>query len=170
MSDQKKSSGWFIDALTNTNRRKKSITADSKVTIGHMYAYKYDPKTKDSLPFWDEYPLVIPIGYYPNGILGLNVHYLPPILRRKIIDILKEDFTIAEKDENKYLKISYSKLQAVSRISFFSPCIKRYLLSHVKSQPVRIPFGEWENAVALQVPKWRGASSHEVYKALSKVK
>ena len=40
--------------------------------IGKMYCYWYDPKTKDKLPRWDRFPLVIPIERYGDGFLGLN--------------------------------------------------------------------------------------------------
>ena len=33
----------------------------SRSFIGRMYFYYYDPKTKDSLPYYDTFPLVIPI-------------------------------------------------------------------------------------------------------------
>ena len=44
----------------------------NKSIIGRMYFYYYDPKTKDSLPYYDKFPLVIPIERYPDGFLGLN--------------------------------------------------------------------------------------------------
>ena len=46
-----------------------------KSFIGRMYFYFYDPKTKDTLPYYDKFPLVIPIERYPDGFLGLNLHY-----------------------------------------------------------------------------------------------
>jgi hypothetical protein len=38
----------------------------NKSIIGRMYFYYYDPKTKDSLPYYDRFPLVIPIERYPK--------------------------------------------------------------------------------------------------------
>ena len=36
----------------------------------------YDAKTQDKLPYWDYFPLCIPIKKYKNGFMGLNLHYL----------------------------------------------------------------------------------------------
>ena len=40
--------------------------------IGKMYFYFYDPKTKDSLPYYDRFPLVIPIERYSDGFLEIG--------------------------------------------------------------------------------------------------
>ena len=57
-------------------------------SIGRMYFFKYDPKTKDKLPIYDVYPLVFPIEDYADGFLGLNIHYLDASSRLRILDKL----------------------------------------------------------------------------------
>ncbi len=63
--------------------------------IGKMYFYFYDPKTKESMPYYDQFPLVIPIEKYNDGFLGLNLHYIHPkhrmILLDKLSDTLSND-------------------------------------------------------------------------------
>ena len=47
--------------------------------LGQMYFYRYDPKFKDKLPYYDTYPLIFPFKYEtsPNpGFWGINLHYL----------------------------------------------------------------------------------------------
>src|SRR4051812_30598339 len=56
--------------------------------IGTMIMYFYDAKLKDVLPYWDQFPLVFPIEIYDDGFLGINLHYLPPMLRAKLMDAL----------------------------------------------------------------------------------
>jgi hypothetical protein len=58
------------------------------LTPGRMMFYAYDPKTKDSLPFWDDFPIVIILHPKPNGFLGLNLHYLPPSVRATFLNNL----------------------------------------------------------------------------------
>ena len=67
----KDSVDWYKDRVTDlvktdpSNRFKKSATPQ----IGKMYLYIYDPKYKNTLPFYDALPLVIPIEFYGNGFL-----------------------------------------------------------------------------------------------------
>ena len=56
--------------------------------IGHMYFFFYDPKTKDKLPYYDRFPLVIPIQKYNDGFLGVNLHYIHPKHRIILLDKL----------------------------------------------------------------------------------
>ena len=41
--------------------------------------FVYDPKTKAKLPFYDTFPLVLPIDTFRGGFIGLNFHYLPTV-------------------------------------------------------------------------------------------
>ena len=62
---------------------------DSSI-VGKMYFYYYDPKTKDKLKYYDRFPLVIPIETYPDGFLGLNLHYIHPKHRLILLDKLSD--------------------------------------------------------------------------------
>ena len=64
-----------------------------KMEIGKMYFFIYDPKTKEKLPYYDLFPLVIPIGEYSGkskGFLGLNLHYVHPKNRIELLDKLEQ--------------------------------------------------------------------------------
>ena len=67
-----------------------AVSSRQKMYIGGMYQYVYDAKTKEKLPYWDAFPLIVCINVYADGWLGLNLHYLPPILRAKLLDKLME--------------------------------------------------------------------------------
>ena len=51
------------------------------VKPGNLYMFFYDPKTKEDLPYWDKFPMVLVLENYSDGFLGLNLHYLPPKFR-----------------------------------------------------------------------------------------
>ena len=68
--------------------------------IGKMYFYFYDPKTKDSMPYYDRFPLVIPIERYNDGFLGLNLHYIHPKQRILLLDKLSQYATDSRYDKN----------------------------------------------------------------------
>ena len=53
-----------------------------------MNLYYYMPKYEKTLPYYDVFPLVIPIKRLPGGFLGLNFHYLSVPLRMKLMEKL----------------------------------------------------------------------------------
>jgi len=131
--------------------------------IGRMYFYYYDPKTKDSLPYYDRFPLVIPIERYSDGFLGLNLHYIHPKRRIILLDKLSAILTDSNYDEKTRFKISYDYLKRASRLYEATPCIKRYLSGHVQSRFLEINADEWDIAAMLPVESFVKATKEKVW-------
>jgi len=131
--------------------------------IGKMYFYFYDPKTKDSMPYYDRFPLVIPIERYNDGFLGLNLHYIHPKNRMILLDKLSDTTSNDTYDEKTKLKINYRYLAAASRVFEATPCIKRYLFTQIESRFLEISADEWDIAALLPVESFVGASTSKVY-------
>ena len=131
--------------------------------IGKMYFYFYDPKTKDSMPYYDRFPLVIPIEKYNDGFLGLNLHYIHPKHRMILLDKLSDTISNDTYDEKTKLKINYRYLAAASRIFEANPCIKRYLFTQIESRFLEITADEWDIAAMLPVESFVGATTSKVY-------
>ena len=178
-SVKKSSRDWFRNqarTVTSANPTRMIRSNGSRLTdkplIGRMYLFQYDPKTKDKLPYYDRFPLVIPIGSSrTNGFaasggsfLGLNLHYLPPVLRARLMDALYYTATTKEIDETTRLRISYNILMQASRYRFFKPCIKRYLTSHVKTKYFYIEPTEWEMALFLPLDRFVGSNKQRIYR------
>jgi hypothetical protein len=131
--------------------------------IGRMYFYFYDPKTKDTMPYYDRFPLVIPIERYNDGFLGLNLHYIHPKYRMILLDKLSDTMSNDTYDEKTKLKINYKYLAAASRIFEANPCIKRYLFTQIESRFLEITADEWDIAAMLPVESFVGATTSKVY-------
>jgi hypothetical protein len=143
----------------------------SESAIGKMYLFIYDAKTKDKLPYWDRYPLIFPIEYYNNGFLGINLHYLSPIDRASLMSALYDTINNNNYDKTTKLQISYDILKNSSQLSYFKPCIKRYLFSHVKSTFIYISPEEWDVALMLPLARFMKASQTTVWRdSANKVK
>ena len=132
------------------------------VFIGGMFVYRYDPKTKDKLPWWDNLPVVIPIELYENGWLGLNLHYVPPRVRVKLLDRLSE-FKRRARTPRAYMRLSYAFLKQTLEMKMFEPCIKRYLHSHLTTPLVRIEDEYWEMVAMLPIQEFRQANAQKVW-------
>ena len=88
-----KARSWLRQKISSLNPTSRSLMQDrirlrDNSVIGKMYFFFYDPKLKDSLPYYDRFPLVIPIERYQNGFLGLNLHYIHPKQRIILLDKL----------------------------------------------------------------------------------
>ena len=131
--------------------------------IGKMYFYFYDPKTKETMPYYDRFPLVIPIERYNDGFLGLNLHYIHPKHRMILLDKLSDTMSNDTYDEKTKLKINYRYLAAASRIFEANPCIKRYLFTQIESRFLEITADEWDIAAMLPLESFVGATTSKVY-------
>lgn len=125
--------------------------------LGKMCMFFYDPKLKADLPYYDRNPLVIPLELYDDGFLGLNLHYLPPQMRARLMDALYDRIykvsTPNDINEKKRYQISYQlvkMLSSLGRNRLFVPCTKRYLYSHLRSRIYILDPSDWE--VALYLP------------------
>ena len=177
-SVKRESRDWFRQQTKNLSvSSQRMVRSDrSRLTdrplLGRMYLFQYDPKGKKTLPYYDRFPLVFPIdsgrtsGFAASGgsFLGINLHYLPLPLRARLMDALYDTITTKELDENTRLKISYNILQQAAKYRFFKPCIKRYLISHVKSRFFYIEPTEWEMALFLPLDRFVGSNKSRIYR------
>lgn len=162
---KRKARFWLNQKLTSLSLEPQLIVSDktrraTQPMIGKMFFYYYDAKWKDKLPFWDAFPLVIPMEFYNNGWLGLNFHYLTPNQRVYLISRLMEfSNTRNNLTEETRLKWNYGLLRSMRNFPMAKPAIKRYLTSHIRSHLIEIPAPEWDIALFLPVENFKVAKS-----------
>ena len=127
---------------------------------GRLNMFFYDPKYKKTLPYYDTFPLVLPLERSDDGFLGINFHYLPMKERIQQLEGLVEYSNKINLDESTRLAVDYSKLK---NISLIKPTLKRYLAGRVKTQFRRIDADEFTVAALLPVQRFKKASAKEVY-------
>ena len=166
----KESREWFrkkIKNLRSINRealmKEDPLKQTGQEIVGGMYMFFYDPKHKDTLPYYDTFPLVIVVGPAEGGFYGLNLHYLPPILRAKMLDALMDITSNTKFNDSTRFKMSYELLVKSSKLKYFQPCFKHYLNDQVKSKFAMVPAPEWEIATFLPTAQFKKASSKKVY-------
>lgn len=168
----KESREWFrkrasrISGQTNRTSlmNEKSLKKTNDTIVGNMYMFFYDPKHKDKLPYYDQFPLIFVVGPAKGGFYGLNLHYLPPILRAKFLDSLLDITNNKSYNDSTKLKLSYELLQKSQKFKYFEPCFKHYLTDHVKGNFAMVPATEWEIAIFLPIAQWKGAGKSTVYR------
>lgn len=176
--DQDASVNWFKDKINDLGKQRFSpsnlMKAENLLTRrirpGQLYLYYYDPKTKETLPYYDTFPLVYPYRKIEGGFMGYNLHYLPPVLRFKVMATLL-NIQVSGTSEEKKIAFSYGVLNANEVNKYYEPCIRRYLTSHVRSNFLKIPIEDWLSASLLPTERFVKAGSAKVWKeTMDKIK
>ena len=129
--------------------------------IGKLNMFIYDPKLKEKLPYYDIFPLVLPLEYYSEGFLGINFHYLPIPLRAMLLDNLTTRFLNNDRlDESTRLRVTYNTVKSIKLVQ---PTLHKYLRGYTKSQFRRIDADEFVVATMLPVQQFKKASSKKVW-------
>jgi len=156
--------GRLAIPMTKEKQRFTRPSDRQKFLMGGLYFFVYDPKTKNDLPYYDRFPLVIPLKRTPDGFIGLNLHYLPLRYRLIFLRKLLPYAIYNDEDEIKRLRVTYPMLDASSKFKEFKPCIKQYLYPHIKSRILAVEHNEWDIAVFLPIQQFKKAQPREVWK------
>jgi len=172
----KQSQKWFQNKLKDLQvPSRKSLLKDTALDQttrnirGNMYMYFYDPKYKETLPYYDRFPLTIMVDGAPGGFYGLNLHYLNYGVRARFLDDLMGLAPKNIKDTSRLVKLRYNLLQSVRKYKEFKPCFKHYLGEHVVSNFARVPMTEWEIAIFLPVEQFKKKSKASVWNESLKI-
>jgi hypothetical protein len=159
---------WLLKKVKSLRIDQKKLMRDNeRLTpysfIGGMFLYAYDPKWKATLPYYDTFPLVIPIGPAKGGFYGLNLHYLHPRARYVFLNKIIGYVNNGKLNETTRFKLTYDLLIKIPKLREFQPCLKHYLSDHIKSQFLKIDAEDWWIAPALPVAKFKKASQETVW-------
>jgi hypothetical protein len=168
---ESKAREWYRDTAQTYRRvnegqlmRGDTERLTARPLIGQMYLFNYDAKHKDTLPYFDRFPLVFPFKKVKGGFYGINLHYLPLQYRARLMDALYDVTNNNRYDETTRLRISYDILNQASRFRYFKPCVKHYLTSQLRSRFLYIYPSEWDIALFLPLERFHGASKATVFK------
>ena len=168
----KKSRAWFEQQVLIMTRQQltpqRVLNGNpeqlvTRIMPGHLYMFVYDPKTKAELPYYDRFPLVFPFRKTPDGFIGLNMHYLPYPLRINLLDNLLTYASNQRFDETTRLKYSWELIDGMSKYAAAKPCVKQYLVGHVRTQFRQVESSNWATAMLLPVERFVGASKQEIW-------
>ena len=130
---------------------------------GSMYNFQYDPKLKQVLPYYDRFPLCIPVQKAKGGFHGMILHYLHPIIRARFLDALMDLTTNERYDRSTKMRLTYNLIKGSGKLRWFKPCFKHYLSEHIKSQLLLIEPQDWEIAIFLPTDSFRKVSAATVW-------
>lgn len=159
------------------------------IRIGRPIIFRYDAKFAQELPYYDQFPIVIPISTGTNKrtgeayFIGLNLHYLDYKRRGILLDALysvrqgisvkgnlvrsgRGTIPMLEESYGTIFDISYAKLlNSISKFDGYKPTIHKYLVKeHIKSRIIDIPPNAWTMMFFLPLAQFsKGVSLQKVY-------
>ena len=166
----KEAAAWFsknVAKLGNINSTKmlgdERLRKQAGASPGDMVMYTYNPKHKETLPYYDTFPLTIVVGPAKDGFYGINLHYLPPKVRAIFLDKLNDVASNQKFNATTRFKITYKLLQSTQNYKYFKPCFKHYLTKGVTSNIMKVNAAEWNIAIFLQTANFKKASVGTVW-------
>ena len=163
----KESMAWFKNRVGGVNVSRQGLIRQgpqrSKRIMGAMMMFTYDPKLKQTLPFYDRFPLCIPVQKAKGGFHGLNLHYLHPNIRAKFLDALYDLKTNDKWDITTKMRMTYQLLKGSSRLRYFKPCFKHYLTQHIQGTFLLVEPADWEIAIFLPTESFKKSSKETVW-------
>ena len=155
----RKGTSWYRSAVASiadkvsARRLMSQGRLNGRPSIGRLNMFFYDPKYKKTLPYYDTFPLVLPIDRIPGGFVGINFHYLRPVARFSLLERLQRFSTRGREitRQNRF-DVSYDRVKGIPMVR---RAINKYLWSHVRSSFLRIEYDEAALAVYLPVAQFR---------------
>ena len=169
--NKQKSASWYRNAVsliadrTSPSELFASGKLLGKPSAGRMSMFFYDPKTKARLPYYDTFPLVLPLEPMKGGFIGLNFHYLPYGARFAFLQQLQTLASNSKFDQSTKIQATYD---SVKSNKYVKASIKRYLYSQVRSQFLRVDVNEMALAAYLPVAQFTGKTIGGVFAAARK--
>ena len=166
-----KARSWYMNELKNLIVNRQKLMRDSatikknRLFPGRLFMYFYEPKHKDTLPYYDRFPLVMVVEKAKGkpGFYGLNFHYLDYRKRAILMERLMKYATNKKYDESTRLRLSYKLLKGASRLAAFKPCFKHYLPSQIASPIKMIPAQYWETALFFPSEQFKKSTRKNVF-------
>ena len=155
--DRDLSINWYKKKVADLSNRISAarLMRDNKLkkapTFNKLHFFRYDPKLKATLPYYDTFPLVMPIQSAPGGFLGINFHYLPIPLRMRLLETL----------DKRGFRGNYSKLKNIREVK---PTIKHYLRRQFVSGFLELEEDDYAPAIFMPVAQFRKASASQVWR------
>ena len=155
--DRDLSINWYKKKVADLSNRISAarLMRDNKLkkapTFNKLHFFRYDPKLKATLPYYDTFPLVMPIQSTKGGFLGINFHYLPIPLRMRLLETL----------DKRGFRGDYSKLKNIREVK---PTIKHYLRQQFRSGFLELEEDDYAPSIFMPVAQFRKASASQVWR------
>ena len=132
----------------------------ARPSVGRLNLFGYNPKLRAKLPYYDIFPLVLPLEPTKGGFMGMNFHYLPPLLRFRLLERMQARASDRRFDSKTKFEVNYDDVKAIKLVK---PTIKKYLYAYCQTGFLRINADDAAIAIYLPVQRFKKAPEATVY-------
>ena len=175
---------WYKSAKKNPYDGSVEFVNDQMLQVGKINVFKYNPKGKDKLDYYDKNPVVISLGTFRknNRIyeMGINLNFIPAPYKWYVLDKIQNiysGFFIRNKTgktpigalKQPQIKYSYNALKTLLDSFGFKFALRVYIPSR-KSNVYCIDYNSWINSAFLSIDKFEGITYNQMISEFSKNK
>ena len=155
LSDNEKLSLKYMkNKITKSERLRREF-----LVTGTMLFYTYNPKDQDN-PY-DKTPLILVVARSKKHILGINFHWAPIEMRKKILKI----FMNANKANIKNKRpLELSKAMSKEMYRLCKPIFRKYIIKRMSRRCAVIPHTEMGYVINLRAEHFIGISADDAFK------
>jgi hypothetical protein len=168
---------WLKDSLRGINRNQKGKLSDyrdillnkdrnlKRRLLGQVVLFNYRPSSR--VKFYDKYPLVIITDVSGTGFSGINLHYIPPVDRIRMILLMGS--MVFNRKETDIQKIRVKILSLLNKkifAKYYGTVFNNYTTKNILGKPkITIP-EEWTHFAFL--PVFKGINPSQLYSEILK--
>ena len=139
----------------------KSFRQSNTLKAGAMCMFQYDPMNKETLPFYDTMPLIFPVSVWKSSeghkiLSGINLHYLPPLLRQKIFLVIL--------DMQRTKNLNWNVLKKIAESKLFEHALKNYRMDYMMSRFIIVPEDSMELVLFLPLARFKKGSAKQAWR------
>lgn len=173
-NDVNRSLAWFQEITRRLGDRvsinsllQNSQRRTSNLVPGRMYLYSYRAKHADTLPYYDQFPMVIPFSRDAETMTGLNFHYLNYKMRFILLKNLTDFASDKKLTEKAKLVMSWNLIKGAARYGPAQAAVHKYRFDHIQSAFLEVPANQWFTALMMPVERFvTGTDGYKVNKEI----
>ncbi len=137
------------DNSIGKSAERDALNKEGLPRYGKMNLFAYAPETAKKLPYYDMFPLIIPIERAKGGILGINFHYLPIPLRVQLLKLLTETF--GDETGTRMTNLTWRQLSGYRKVL---PIVRHYKYKNIRSKFLQVSLEDMIIAILLPVQRF----------------
>lgn len=145
---------------------------------GKIYTYDYNPKWRDVLEYFDRRPMILSLGHFKAGNtvleMGLNLHFLPPKVVMKVMELTWKVYDLKLRRNIEYLMKEdwnqvplplYRNARKIYEIighTNYKFAIRHYLRNRMKDLQI-VEYTDWKYVPLLDTKWVMGATRQQIW-------
>lgn len=169
--DEDTAKKWFMKAVSSLGGFAPklvapffTVTNNKLPPVGEIILFKYSPKLAKELPYYDINPLILSVDFHDDHFYGINLHYIPPEIREKVIIFLLTQKKLSNSNQREYINRVYPMLKELSKSNLCMFAFKMYLPEHVGSKFIIVRESYWKLVAKLPLQQFKKATDQQVWR------